>query len=151
MKRCLFPGSFDPITIGHVAIVKRALKLFDEVVIGIGSNSSKSYLFTKVQRENFIKQSFSDHEKVEVLHYEKLTVDFCKSIEAGFIIRGLRNTTDFEFESAIAQMNAALCTEIETIFISCSPEHSAISSTIIRDIIRNGGNAAAFLPFKLSV
>jgi pantetheine-phosphate adenylyltransferase len=149
MKRCLFPGSFDPITIGHVAIVKRALKIFDEVIIGIGTNSSKSYLFTNTQRQDFIKQSFNGNTKVTVMPYEKLTVDFCKSIEAGFIIRGLRNSTDFEFESAIAQMNAALRPEIETVFISCSPEHSAISSTIVRDIIRNGGNASAFLPFKL--
>lgn len=149
MKRCLFPGSFDPITIGHLAIVNRALKLFDEVVVGIGTNASKNYLFTKIQREDFIKRSFEGNEKVKVMHYEKLTVDFCKSIDATFIIRGLRNATDFEFESAIAQMNAALRPEIETVFINCSPEHAAISSTIIRDIIRNGGNASPFLPFKL--
>lgn len=149
MKRCLFPGSFDPITIGHVAIVNSALKLFDEVIIGIGTNASKSYLFTKAQREDFIKQSFEGNEKVKVMHYEKLTVDFCKNVDAGFIVRGLRNATDFEFELAIAQMNAALRPEIETVFIGCSPEHVAISSTIIRDIIRNGGNATPFLPFKL--
>lgn len=149
MKRCVFPGSFDPITIGHYAIVNRALKMFDEVIIGIGTNSSKNYLFSKTQREDFINQSFSNNTKIKVVHYEKLTVDFCKSIAAGFILRGLRNATDYEFESAIAQMNAALQPEIETIFLTCSPEHVAISSTIIRDIIRNGGDASKFLPFKL--
>lgn len=149
MSRAVFPGSFDPITVGHVDIVNRAAKLFDEIVIGIGTNASKSYMFNKQQREDFIKQSFEGNTKIKVMHYENLTVDFCKKVDAGFIIRGLRNGIDYEFESAIAQMNHELNGDVETLFITCSPLHTAVSSTIVRDIIRNGGDASKFLTFKL--
>ncbi|MEO8148988.1 MAG: pantetheine-phosphate adenylyltransferase [Bacteroidia bacterium] len=149
MLKAVFPGSFDPITIGHVDVVNRAAKLFDEIIIGIGTNSSKNYMFTKEQREDFIKQSFSGNANIKVMHYEKLTVDFCNKVGAGFIVRGIRNATDFEFETAIAQMNRELNKEVETVFIPCAPLYSAISSTIVRDIIRNGGDASKFLSFKL--
>jgi pantetheine-phosphate adenylyltransferase len=149
MKRAVFPGSFDPITTGHVDIINRAAKLFDEIIIGIGTNSSKNYMFTTEQREGFIRKSFEGNSKIKVMHYEKLTIDFCKKVDAGFIVRGLRNVTDFEFESAIASMNHDMNGEIETVFIPCAPVYSAVSSTIVRDIIRNGGDAAQFLNFKL--
>ncbi len=149
MKRAVFPGSFDPFTTGHADIVRRAANLFDEIIIGIGTNGSKAYMFSKEQREDFIRKSFAGNENIKVMHYEKLTIDFCKKVDAGFIVRGLRNSTDFEFETAIARMNYEMNRDIETIFIPCSPAHVAISSTIVRDIIRNGGNAQQFLPFKL--
>ncbi|HQV01278.1 MAG TPA: pantetheine-phosphate adenylyltransferase [Bacteroidia bacterium] len=149
MKIAVFPGSFDPITMGHVDVVTRCLPLFDKIIIGIGTNASKQYLFSQQQREDFIKESFKGVAKIACMHYEKLTVEFCKKQNAQFIIRGLRNSTDFDFETSIAQMNRALSPQIETLFIPCSPQLIAISSTIVRDIIRNGGNAQPFLNFKL--
>lgn len=149
MTRAVFPGSFDPLTVGHVDIINRAAKLFGEIIIGIGTNANKSYMFSKEQRADFIKQSFADNSKIKVMHYDKLTIDFCKKMEAGYIIRGLRNGIDYEYESAIAQMNRELNSDVETIFITCSPLHVAVSSTIVRDIIRNGGDASKFLTFKL--
>lgn len=146
MKTALFPGSFDPITIAHVDILKRALPLFDKVVIGIGLNSSKQAFLSSEKRENIVKSVFSENENVEVKLYEGLTVDFCKQVGATYMIRGIRSVSDFEYERAIAQINQTMTPELETIFILSKPEYSAISSTIVRDILRNNGNVSKFLP-----
>jgi pantetheine-phosphate adenylyltransferase len=147
MKRiALFPGTFDPITVGHLNILERAIPLFDEIVIGIGHNSSKSTLFPLEQRENWIKEIFIKVPSVRVESYEGLTVDFCKKIEANYILRGLRNMSDFDYEKNIAQMNKLVSHHIESIFLMCDPEYTPISSSVVRDLIRNGGNAAPYLP-----
>ncbi len=142
----IFPGSFDPITKGHENILLRALPLFDEVIIAIGKNSSKQSYFTLEQRERWIKQVFENEPKVRVETYIGLTIDFCKKMKADYILRGLRTSADFEFEKAIAQNNKVMAPEIETVFILPVSELSAINSTIVRDIVRNGGNAAPFVP-----
>ncbi|MES2559750.1 MAG: pantetheine-phosphate adenylyltransferase [Bacteroidota bacterium] len=147
MKRiALFPGTFDPITVGHLNILERAIPLFDEVVIGIGHNSSKSTLFPLEQRENWIKEIFKNVATVRVESYEGLTVDFCQKIGANYILRGLRNMSDFDYEKNIAQMNKLVSNHIESIFLMCDPEYTPISSSVVRDLIRNGGNAAPYLP-----
>jgi pantetheine-phosphate adenylyltransferase len=147
MKRiAVFPGSFDPFTLGHESIVRRALDLFDEIIIAVGKNSTKANLFTVEQRSNWIKAVFANEPRVKVEWYEGLTITYCKSQNARYILRGLRTSADFGFERGIAQVNKAMDNSIETIFILALPEHSAISSTIIRDIIKNGGNAAPFVP-----
>ncbi|GAB4251449.1 MAG: pantetheine-phosphate adenylyltransferase [Vicingaceae bacterium] len=151
MNIALFPGSFDPITKGHESIVKRALPLFDKIVVGIGINSSKNYLFPVEKRMEWVKATFINEPKVEVVSYKGLTVKFCKEIKAQFILRGLRNTADFNFESGIAQMNAALDPEIESVFIMTNPELSAINATIVRDIIRNGGDVQKFVPENVKI
>jgi pantetheine-phosphate adenylyltransferase len=147
----VFAGSFDPFTIGHESIAKRALPLFDELIIAIGVNAEKKYMFPLETRLNWIKETFSGEQKITVDAFEGLTVDFCKTKNAHFILRGLRTTADFEFEKAIAQMNRALNHETESVFILPLPEHSAINSTIIRDIIRNGGDASAFVPKSIKL
>jgi pantetheine-phosphate adenylyltransferase len=141
----VFPGSFDPITNGHVDIVKRAFSLFDNIIIGIGDNTSKKYYFPIEKREEFIKSVFSNEPKIKVMRYSGLTIDFCKLQNAGFILRGLRTSADFEFERAIAQNNRAM-SGIESIFIVAAPEFSHISSTIVRDILIHKGNASQFVP-----
>ncbi len=141
----LFPGSFDPITIGHVDVITRSLDLFDKIIIGVGNNTSKQYMFPLKDRVQWIEDSFSDFMQVEVRSYSGLTVDYCKKVHARFILRGLRTSADFEFERAIAQMNHYLERGIETIFILSSPQYAPVSSTIVRDIIRNGGNAQPFV------
>jgi len=147
MKRiAIFPGSFDPITKGHENILKRALPLFDEIVIAIGKNSSKQSYFPIEQREAWIKQVFKNEPKVRVETYTGLTIHFCKKMNAHFILRGLRTSADFEFEKSIAQNNTIMAPDIETIFILPIPELSAINSTIVRDIIRNNGDASPFVP-----
>lgn len=146
MRRALFPGSFDPITIGHQSIVQRALPLFDEIIIGVGINSSKNYFFDLEERINRIQQAFENEKKVLVKTYTGLTVDFCEAIEANFILRGLRTSADFEFERTIALMNQKMKPQIETVFLLSLPEYSAVNSTVVRDIIRNNGNATGFLP-----
>lgn len=147
MKRiALFPGSFDPITKGHENILRRALPLFDEIIIAIGKNSSKQSYFTIEQREKWIKQVFANEPKVRIESYTGLTIEFCKKMNAKYILRGLRTSADFEFEKSIAQNNNVMAPEIETIFILPIPELSAINSTIVRDIIRNGGDASPFVP-----
>ena len=150
-KIAVFPGSFDPITKGHKALVDRALPLFDEVIVAIGVNSTKSYLFDLNKRLEMVSQAFEGESKVRIETFEGLTVNFCKEQGAQYIIRGLRNGTDFDFERSIAQMNKALNGDIETIIFVTDPALSAISSTIVRDIIRNGGNAAQFLPDNVSL
>jgi len=152
MKRiAVFPGSFDPITKGHESIVKRALHLFDEIIIAIGKNSTKKPFYTLEQREEWIGKVFEGDDKVRVEKYEGLTIDFCKEQEAQFILRGLRSSADFEFERSIAQMNKSMASEIETVFILSTPELSAINSTIVRDIIKNGGDASQFVPDSISL
>ncbi|HIA05371.1 MAG TPA: pantetheine-phosphate adenylyltransferase [Flavobacteriales bacterium] len=145
-KTALFPGSFDPVTIGHVDIVNRSLSLFDNIVIGIGVNSSKKSMYSIEKRKGWLGKVFEDKEKVSVQQYEGLTVDFCNEIGAMFILRGLRTSADFEFERAIAQMNRSMHGDIETVFILSSPGLSAVSSTIVREIIKNGGEASKFVP-----
>ncbi len=143
---CLFPGTFDPITLGHVDIVERAVGMFDKLVIGIGSNASKQPMFGIEQRIGWMKEIFRNEPRIEVAGYEGLTVDYCKTIGAHFILRGIRYISDFEYEKAIADMNRMLAPDIETVFLTCSPAYSTISSTLVRDVIRNGGNAAMFMP-----
>jgi pantetheine-phosphate adenylyltransferase len=146
MKIALFPGSFDPITIAHVDILNRSLPLFDKVVIGIGLNSSKQNLLSADQREEMVRTIFANSPKVEVHMYEGLTVDFCRKINAKYMIRGIRSASDFEYERAIAQINQTMMPEVETIVLLSKPEYSAISSTIVRDILRNNGNVSPFVP-----
>jgi pantetheine-phosphate adenylyltransferase len=145
-KIALFPGSFDPITLGHYDVILRSLDLFDKIIIGVGHNSSKSYLFPLQDRIKFIEDSFYDIPQVQVKTYRGLTIDFCKEMGARFILRGLRTSADFEFEKSIAQMNHYMDTGIETVFVLSSPQYAPVSSTIVRDIIRNGGDASAFVP-----
>lgn len=145
-KIALFPGSFDPFTKGHLSIVQKALPLFDKIVIGIGHNSEKKYFFSLEKRIAFIHYCFRNNAKIEVDYYEGLTVDYCKKIGANYIVRGLRNSADFGFERNIAQMNNALFPKVETIFIVTDPPLSAISSTIVREIIRFNGDASSFVP-----
>jgi pantetheine-phosphate adenylyltransferase len=146
MKIGIFPGSFDPFTIGHENIALRALPLFDKLIIAIGKNEHKQRYYSIEQSMLWIKMAFENEPKIEVDSFEGLTVDYCKRKNAQFILRGLRTSADFEFEKAIAQMNKAMANEIETIFILPTPELSAINSTIIRDIVRNNGDASAFVP-----
>ena len=146
MKIALFPGSFDPVTKAHVDILKRSLPLFDKVVIGIGLNSTKAAYLTIEKRKEMLRAVFADEPKVEVQTYEGLTVEFCKKIQSNYMIRGIRTVSDFEYEKAIAQMNHALEPEIESIFIVSKPGYSSISSTIVRDIMRNNGDVQQFIP-----
>ncbi len=146
MKVALFPGSFDPITIAHVDILNRALPLFDKIVIGIGLNSSKQGFLSSAQREEMVKTIFGENSKVEVLTYEGLTVNFCRKIDAKYMVRGIRSASDFEYERAIAQINQTMMPEVETILLLSKPEYSAISSTIVRDILRNNGDVSPFVP-----
>ena len=143
---CLFPGTFDPVTHGHVDIIERAVSLFDKLIIGIGINSSKQPMFTIDQRTGWIKEVFKNDPRIEVTGYEGLTVDYCRKTNARYILRGIRYISDFEYEKAIADMNRMLAPDIETIFLTCAPVYSTISSTLVRDVIRNGGNAAMFMP-----
>lgn len=146
MKIALFPGSFDPVTKAHVDILKRSISLFDKVVIGIGINSTKQALLSIETRQHMLEAVFANEPKVEVKTYSGLTVDYCKQIGAEYMIRGIRTVSDFEYEKAIAQMNHALVPEIESIFIVSKPGYSSISSTIVRDILRNGGDVSQFIP-----
>lgn len=145
MRRALFPGLFDPITLGHYDIIKRGVHLFDEVVVAIGINAEKKYMFTLEERMAFIKKAFSNEPKIKVVTYQGLTVDFCKEIDAQFILRGLRNPADFEFEKAIAHTNRKL-SGIETVFLLTAASTSYISSSIVRDVIRNGGDYSVLVP-----
>jgi pantetheine-phosphate adenylyltransferase len=145
MKRAVFPGSFDPITLGHKDIVERGATIFDEVIVGIGNNSEKNYMFSLDQREQFIEECFRDNPKVRVMVYDGLTIDFCKSVGADYLLRGVRNHGDFEFEKAIARTNREL-SKIETVFLLTSIQTSFISSSIVREIIRNNGDYKRFVP-----
>ncbi|UNY98973.1 pantetheine-phosphate adenylyltransferase [Zhouia spongiae] len=145
MRRAVFPGSFDPITLGHYDIIMRGVSLFDELVIAVGINADKKYMFSLEKRKQFIAEAFKNEPKIKVMTYEGLTVDFCKKINAQFILRGLRNPADFEFEKAIAHTNRKL-SEIETVFLLTSSGKSYISSSIVRDVIRNGGDYTGLVP-----
>lgn len=145
MRRAIFPGSFDPITMGHVDIIRRSLPLFDELIIAIGVNSTKKYMFSLEQRKAFIETTFAQEAKIKVDTYEGLTVDYCNTIDAKFIIRGLRNPADFEFEKTITQVNRRL-SEIETVFLLTSAENSFISSSIVREVIHFGGDYSSMVP-----
>jgi pantetheine-phosphate adenylyltransferase len=146
MKIALFPGSFDPVTKAHVDIVKRSVGLFDKVYIGIGDNSSKKGLLSIEKRELMLRAIFETEPKIHIIAYDGLTVDFCRSIGAGYMIRGIRTVSDFEYEKAIAQMNHSLAPDIESIFIVSKPGYSSISSTIVREILRYNGDVSQFIP-----
>ncbi|UWX54100.1 pantetheine-phosphate adenylyltransferase [Maribacter litopenaei] len=148
MRRAIFPGSFDPLTLGHHDIIMRGITLFDELIIAIGKNAEKKYMFSLDERMSFIKKAFINEPQIKVLTYEGLTVDFCKKINANYILRGLRNPADFEFEKAIAHTNRKL-SEIETVFLLTSSGKSYISSSIVRDVIRNGGDYTGLVPNRL--
>jgi pantetheine-phosphate adenylyltransferase len=145
-KIAVFPGSFDPITVGHESIVRRALALFDRVIIAIGQNSEKKSYFSIEQRIDWINKVFENDSRVIVESYTGLTVDFCRSHNARYILRGLRTAADFEFERAIAQVNKAMFSEIESVFLLTLPEHTPINSTIVREILKNGGDVSKFVP-----
>jgi pantetheine-phosphate adenylyltransferase len=145
MKRAVFPGSFDPITLGHCDIINRGTQLFDELIIAIGENLSKNNLFSLEQRKAFIENTFSDNKKIKVFIYSGLTTDFCKKIKADYILRGLRNSSDFEYEKSIAQTNKKIG-EIETVFLLSSSEKSFISSSIVREIIKHNGKFEDLVP-----
>jgi pantetheine-phosphate adenylyltransferase len=145
-KTALFPGSFDPLTVGHVDIIKRGLPLFDEIIVAIGFNSEKKYFFPLDKREAFIRGVFEGEPKIRVMTYSGLTVDFCRKAGAGYMIRGLRTSADFEFERAIAQMNRSMAPEVETVFLVSDPALSHISSTIVREILNYKGDVSAFVP-----
>lgn len=146
----LFPGSFDPFTVGHENIVLRGLELFDKIIISVGYNSNKSGYFSLEQRMSWIKDVFKNEPRVAVLSYEGLTVDFAVEMGAGFILRGLRTSADFEYERAIAQVNK-LMTNIDTVFLLTTPEHTPVNSSIVRDIIRHSGDASKFLPSQITI
>lgn len=151
MKRAVFPGSFDPFTLGHESIVKRAIPLFDEIIIAIGYNSDKPGFFPIEQRIQWIKDVFCDYPSIKVDHYQDLTIDYCKQKGASYILRGLRSAADFEYERSIAQVNKTLYPDAETIFLLTLPEHTPITSTIVRDIIRHGGDASMLLPDRMKI
>ena len=150
MKRAIFPGSFDPITLGHYDIIKRGITLFDEIIVAIGINADKKYMFTLEERQKFIEDTFADEPRIKVMTYEGLTVDFCQKIDVEFILRGLRNPADFEFEKAIAHTNRDLA-PIETVFLLTSARTSYIASSIVRDVIRNNGDYTKLVPKSVRV
>jgi len=150
-KIAVFPGSFDPFTIGHEGIVRRALSLFDEIIIAVGANALKKSYYPLEVRKEMIGKVFKNEPRIRVDHYEGLTVDFCRNNGAGYLLRGLRTSADFEFERAIAQINKMLTSEVESVFLLTIPEHTSINSTIIRDIIRSGGDASRFVPAAINL
>ena len=145
MRKAIFPGSFDPFTLGHLDILKRSLSLFDKIIVGVGRNNQKKTMFSENERINFIKNSFKDESRVEVMSYQGLTIDFCKKVGANFIVRGIRNNGDFEFEKAIARTNRRL-SKIETVFLLTSAKTSFISSSIVRELILNNGEYKLLVP-----
>ena len=146
MRICLFPGTFDPITYGHMDIIDRSLRLFDKLVIGIGINANKQPMFSAELRMNWIKSIYQNESKVDCVTYEGLTVDCCKRLGATYILRGIRYVSDFEYEKAIADMNRSLDGGIETLFLTCLPQFTSVASTLVRDVIRNGGDVTQFVP-----
>ena len=150
MRRAVFPGSFDPLTLGHYDIIKRGVPLFDEIIIAVGINADKKYMFSLKERKQFIEEAFKNEPKVKLATYKGMTVDFCKKVYADFILRGLRNPADFEFEKAIAHTNRKL-SKIETVFLLTAANTSHISSSIVRDVIRNKGNYKILVPDSVRV
>lgn len=142
----LFPGTFDPITIGHLDIINRSLPLFDKLIIGIGRNANKAPMFSEEQRLSWIREIFAGNSKVDAVIYEGLTVKCCQEVGANFILRGIRYVNDFEYEKAIADMNRSMDARIETIFLTCLPQYTSVASTLVRDVLRNGGDVLQFLP-----
>lgn len=143
---CLFPGTFDPVTLGHTDIINRSLDLFDKVIIGIGKNTNKAPMYSEEKRLEWLQEIYKNEPKVEALVYEGLTAECCKRVGAKFILRGIRYVNDFEYEKAIADMNRSLDSSIETIFLTCLPKYTSVASTLVRDVIRNGGDVSQFLP-----
>jgi pantetheine-phosphate adenylyltransferase len=143
---CLFPGTFDPVTLGHIDIINRALPLFDKIIVGIGENNAKSPMFSANQRMEWFNEIFRNEPKVECTIFEGLTINFCKEINARFILRGIRFVSDFEYEKTIADANRTLDRNIETIFLTGEPKYTSVASTIVRDILKHGGDASPFLP-----
>ena len=150
MKKALFPGSFDPITLGHYDIIQRATALFDEIIVAVGENADKRYMFSVEERKAFIEKAFAHEKKIKVVSYQGLTVDFCKKMDTEFILRGLRNAADFEFERAIAHTNRDLG-GVETIFLLTAVKTSHISSSIVRDVIRNRGDYTLLVPESVRI
>ena len=146
MRIALFPGTFDPVTFGHLDIIERALPLFDKLFIGIGTNASKQAMFSPEQRIIWLREIFKKEKKIEVVKYDGLTVECCKRVEADYILRGIRYVNDFEYEKAIADMNRSLDGHIETVFLTCLPKYTSVASTLVRDVIRNGGDVSQFVP-----
>lgn len=151
LKIAVFPGSFDPITVGHVDLVKRALPLFDKIVVAVGVNTQKKSLFSLDKRIDWLQEVFKEEPKVEVGHFENLTADYCQKIGAGYLLRGLRNASDFDYEKTISQLNNIIGEGLETIFLISQPGFSHISSTIVREIIKGGGDASPFLPEQIQI
>lgn len=150
MRICLFPGTFDPVTLGHIDIINRAIPLFDKMVIGIGRNVNKQPMFSEQQRLEWLQDIYRDNDKVEAVLYEGLTVDCCKQHNAKFILRGIRYVNDFEYEKAIADMNRSIAHDIETIFLTCLPQYTSVASTLVRDVLKNGGDVSNFLPAEVN-
>jgi pantetheine-phosphate adenylyltransferase len=150
-KIAVFPGSFDPITLGHVDLVHRALPVFDKIIIAIGENNQKKSLFSLEQRIGWLKKVFEQEERVEVGFFENLTADYCKKIGATYLLRGLRNASDFDYEKTISQLNFIIGNRLETFFLISRPAYSHISSTIVREIIKGGGNASPFIPEAIKI
>ena len=150
MKKAIFPGSFDPFTLGHLDILKRSLLLFDEIIVGVGKNINKKTMFSEKQRVSFIKDCFKNEPKIKVESYDGLTIDFCKKNDANFIVRGIRNNGDFEFEKAIARTNRKL-SKIETVFLLTSAKTSFISSGIVRELIINNGDYKLLVPMSVKI
>ena len=145
-KIAVYPGSFDPFTVGHESIVLRALPLFDKIIIGIGSNTTKTAFFSVEQRLKMIRELFAGNPKIEVMYYDDLTIEFCKRVGAKYMLRGLRTSSDFEYEKVIAQVNQAMLPEVESLFMLTLPEHTAINSSVVREIMRYGGDVSKFVP-----
>lgn len=143
---CLFPGTFDPVTLGHTDIINRALPLFDKLYIGIGRNVNKQPMFSEKQRLDWLHDIYKGNNKVEALVYDGLTVECCRKVGAQFILRGIRYVNDFEYEKAIADMNRSIADNIETIFLTCLPQYTSVASTLVRDVLKNGGDVSKFLP-----
>lgn len=149
IKRAIFPGSFDPITRGHQSVITRAVPLFDELFVAVGENSEKSNFFPLEARIEWLKDTFKENPKIRVIQYRGLTVDLCRKLNAGYILRGLRTSADFEFERSIGQINKKLHPEIETVFLLTDPEYTALNSSMVRDIVRHGGNPSQFVPQRV--
>ena len=146
MRIALFPGTFDPVTFGHIDIIERSVPLFDKLFIGIGLNSNKKPMFSAEQRVHWLDEIFRTELKIEAVIYEGLTVECCKKVGATYILRGIRYVNDFEYEKAIADMNRSLDENIETVFLTCLPKYTSVASTLVRDVIRNGGDVSQFVP-----